>query len=147
MTEASKKCKDLSLQDKQRILQCYDKLPKISQCSADVQLKISQPLLYNILKNRSDIETTALANENTDWKTAQSGKDSQVESALKIWFSNVRERKASINGPLMRQKAVELAKTMGKEKFSATDGWFNRWKSERILCTSVCMVQKKVPIF
>jgi hypothetical protein len=50
-----------------------------------------------------------------------------VKSALKIWFSNDREKNASINGPLMRQKA-ELAKTMGKEKFSATDGWFNRWK-------------------
>jgi hypothetical protein len=34
---------------------------------------------------------------------------------------------ASVNGPLMRQKA-ELAKTVGREKFSATDGWFNRWK-------------------
>jgi hypothetical protein len=69
----------------------------------------------------------ALTNENMDWKRAWSGKDSQVESALKIWFSNVREKNASINGPLMRQEA-ELAKTMGKEKFSATDGWFNRWK-------------------
>jgi hypothetical protein len=68
-------------------------------------------------------------------------------SALKIWFSNVREKNASINGPLLCQKAEELAKTMGKEKFSATDGWFNRWKSERILCTSVCMMQKKVLIF
>jgi hypothetical protein len=28
----------------------------------------------------------------------------------------------------MCQKAEELAKTMGKEKFSATGGWFNRWK-------------------
>ena len=35
---------------------------------------------------------------------------------------------ASINGPLMRQKAKELAKTIGKEKFCATDGWFNGWK-------------------
>ena len=55
------------------------------------------------------------------------GRISEVESALKIWFSNVRDKNASINGPLMRQKA-ELAKSMGKEKFSATDEWFNRWK-------------------
>jgi methionyl-tRNA synthetase len=61
-----------------------------------------------------------------DWKRTRSGKDSQVESALKIWFSNVREKNALINEPFMRQKAEELAKTMGKETFSATDGWFNR---------------------
>jgi hypothetical protein len=79
MAEASKKCKDLSLQEKQRILDCYDKLPKMSQHSAAVHLKISQPLLCKILKNRSDIETSALTNENTDWKRARSGKDSQVK--------------------------------------------------------------------
>ena len=47
----------------------------------------------------------------------------------------------------MRQKAEELAKTMGKEKFSVTDGCLTGGKSERILCTSVCMVQGKVSIF
>jgi hypothetical protein len=30
----------------------------------------------------------------------------------------------------MRQKAKELAKTMGKETFSATNGWFNRRKKQ-----------------
>jgi DNA-directed RNA polymerase subunit H (RpoH/RPB5) len=57
MAEASKKHKDLSLQEKQRILKGYDKLPKISQSSAAVHFKISQPLVCKILKNRSDVET------------------------------------------------------------------------------------------
>jgi hypothetical protein len=45
MAEVSKKCKDLSLQEKQIILECYGKLPKTSQRSADVLLKISQPVM------------------------------------------------------------------------------------------------------
>jgi hypothetical protein len=81
LAEASKKRKDLSLQKKQIILECYDKLPKMSQHIAAVLLKISQPLLCKILKNRSDIETSAPANENTDRKIARSGKDSHGESA------------------------------------------------------------------
>jgi hypothetical protein len=105
MAEASKNRKDLSLQEKQRILECYDKLPKMSWLSVAVRLKISQPLLCEILKNRSDIESSALTNQNTDWKRARSGKDSQGESALKIWFSNVREKNGLINGPLLCQKA------------------------------------------
>jgi hypothetical protein len=40
----------------------------MGQSSAAVRLKISQPLLCKILKNRSDIETSALTNENTDRK-------------------------------------------------------------------------------
>jgi hypothetical protein len=94
MAEASKKRKNLSLQEKQRIVECYDKLPKMSQRSEAVHLKFSQPLLCKILKNRSDTETSALTNENTDRKRARSGKDSPVESALKVWFSNVREKNA-----------------------------------------------------
>jgi DNA-binding MarR family transcriptional regulator len=50
MAEASKKCKDLSIQEKQIILECYDKLPKKSQRIAAALLKISQPLLNKILK-------------------------------------------------------------------------------------------------
>jgi hypothetical protein len=73
MAEASKQHKDLSLQEKQRILEWYEKLPRMSQCSVAVHLKISQPLLYKILKNRSDIETSALTNENTDRKRARVG--------------------------------------------------------------------------
>jgi hypothetical protein len=94
----------------------------MSQRSAPVRLKISQPLLCNISKNRSDIETSARTNENMDRKSARSGKESQVESAIKISFSNVREKNASINGPLVRQKAEELVKTMDKETFSVTNG-------------------------
>jgi hypothetical protein len=87
-----------------------------------------------------------LTNDNTDQKRARSGKDNQVESTLKIWFSNVHEKNASINGPLVSQKAEELPNTMDKEQFRATDG-LTGGKSKRILCTSVCMVQKKCRFF
>jgi hypothetical protein len=50
MAEASKKCIDLSLQEKQIILECYDKLPNISHRIAAVRLKILQLLLCKILK-------------------------------------------------------------------------------------------------
>jgi hypothetical protein len=102
MAEASMKCKDLSFQEKQIILECYNKLLKASQRNAVVILKISQPLLCKILKNRSDNETSALTNENTDRKRTRSGKNSQVKSALNIWFSNVREKFALVNKPLRR---------------------------------------------
>jgi hypothetical protein len=55
MAEASKKRKDLSLQEKQIILECYNKLPKVSQRNAVVILKISKQILCRILKNKSDI--------------------------------------------------------------------------------------------
>ena len=38
----------------------------------------------------------------------------------------------------MPQKAEELAKTIGKEKFSATDGWFNGWKRRENIMYAWC---------
>lgn len=128
MTEEKKKRMDLSLQEKQKILEIYDKLPKMSQRNAAAHLKISQPFLCKILKNRSNIEIAHISNKNMKRKRERSGKDNQVESALKIWFRKVREKNAPVNGPMMCRKAEELAKTLGKKGFVATDGWFSRWK-------------------
>jgi hypothetical protein len=108
MAEASRKCKDMSLQEKKIILECYDKLPKISQRSEAVFSKISQPLLC-ILKNRSDIETSALTNENTDRKRAQS-EDSQVESALKICLVMFVKRMFPLMGLVCVSKQKNLLK-------------------------------------
>jgi hypothetical protein len=104
MAEASKKRKDSSLQEKQIILECYDKLPTMIQRSAAVRLKILQPLLCKILKNRSDNETLALNIENADRKTARSGEDSQVESALKNYLVMFVKRLHRLMGLLCVKK-------------------------------------------
>jgi hypothetical protein len=128
MAEVQKKRNDLTIKEKLDILERYDKLPKMSQRKAAVQLKISQPLLCTLLKKRDAIQRTVKQNENLNCKRNRSGKDDQVESALKLWFTNVREHDARVDGPLMRQKAEELAKNMGKDDFVATEGWFHRWR-------------------
>ena len=123
-----KKRRDLSIKEKVTILKSYDKLPKMGQLEAAAKLKISQPLLCKILKNRSSLEMNIKENQNLLCKRRRTGKDTEVESALKLWFTDVRKHDARVNGPLMRQKAEDLAKQMKKTNFVATDGWFQRWK-------------------
>lgn len=138
MSGADKRRKELSLKEKQLILESYDRLPKMSQRSAALRLKISQSVLCNLLKKRSVIEASALTGENLDRKRKRCGKDRQVETALKNWFSSVCDDSGTVNGPLLRKKAEELARTMGRDNFSATDGWFNRWKKrENIVCSRI----------
>lgn len=119
---------NLSLKEKLGVLEKYDKLPKMSQRNAAGQLKISQALLCKILKQRDEIYKAAQNNDNLNVKRNRSGKDVQVESALKLWFKNVRDQDARVDG----QKAEDLAKKMDKESFTATEGWFHRWKKGRI---------------
>lgn len=125
---SEKKRKDLSLNDKFDLLAKYEKLPKMSQRDAAARLQISQPLLCRILKNRENIRSAVNRNDNLSCKRHRSGKDRKVESALKSWFTEMCEKGVRINGPMMRRKAEEFAKEMGKNEFVATEGWFRRWK-------------------
>jgi len=124
----------LSLNDRQDILRKYDQLPKMGQRDAAVRLNISQSVLGRILKNREDIECEALQNESQSRKRKRCGKDDTVERALKEWFVKVRNKDARVSGPLLRQKAEELAEKMGKVDFKATEGWFHRWKKRENIC-------------
>ncbi|XP_025417108.1 tigger transposable element-derived protein 6-like [Sipha flava] len=58
----------------------------------------------------------------------QLGGKEEVEEALKQWFTKVRQKDVRVTGPLLRQKAEDLAKKIGKDNFVATEGWFHRWK-------------------
>jgi hypothetical protein len=126
MSEKRKR-KDLTINEKISILQRYDSLPKMGQREAAIKLEISQPLLCKLLKKRIEIENLAL-NKNPNIKRLRSGKEEQVESALSLWFTNVRKNDVRINGPILRQKAEDLAKKMGIDNFIASEGWFHRWK-------------------
>jgi hypothetical protein len=59
------------------------------------------------------------------------GEESQGESALIVRLGNVRVKNTRINGPVIRQKAEKLNKTVGKETFSSTNGWCKRWKTQQ----------------
>lgn len=115
------------MKDKIEIFQKYDAFGKISQRIAASKLQISQPLLCKLLKNRSEIEEGWARNGNSLRKRNRHGKDEDVETALLDWFTQVRQKDARVNGPLLRDKAEELARKLGKENFVATEGWFHRW--------------------
>ena len=59
---------DLTVAEKINLLQKYDTFAKISQREAALKLEISQSLLNKLLKNRHDLEISALNNENVNRK-------------------------------------------------------------------------------
>ena len=40
----------------------------------------------------------------------------------------LRTRNAPVNGPILMQKAEEISKQLGHNEFTASEGWFYRWK-------------------
>ena len=44
-------------------------------------------------------------------------------------FVKVREEGLPISGPMLKEKAVKYAEQLGVENFTASNGWFGRWKN------------------
>ena len=111
--------RDLIVTERICLLKKYDELPKMGQRDVATALGIPQSSLCKLLKNRYELETSFIDNESTSQKRKCNGKDEDVENALKIWFTKVREKDIWINGPLLKDQAKKLARKMGKEEFKA----------------------------
>lgn len=57
--------------------------------------------MCKLLKNQAEIEKVMREN-NSDCKGQRNGKDNEVESATKMWFTNIGER----DGKLLRQTMI-----------------------------------------
>jgi len=58
------------------------------------------------------------------------GKYDELESVLKKWMAQVRSEPNPIplDGPLITEKALEIAKKMNIDGFTASNGWLHRFK-------------------
>lgn len=104
----------------------YDVLPKVSLRHVAARLNVSHSTLNRILKSRSNIERATMENESGSRKRKRAGKKEVVSKA----FLQVRKKDTRL---LLRQKAEDLAKKMGKGDFVATKGWFKRWKKRETI--------------
>ena len=82
-------------------------------------------------------EKVVLSNETSSRKRKRDGKDPEAERSLKKWFTSVRESDCRGDGPILKQKAEDVAKKLGYTTFSATDGWFSRWKKRENMLWSM----------
>lgn len=119
------KRKDTTFAEKKALLVAYDALPKLSQRDAADRLQISQSALFSLLKNRDEILSNSCT---TDRKRQRMGKEPVVEAAVVKWIAAVREKNANLSGPVVIEKAKELAQKLNKPDFKPTDGWFSRLK-------------------
>ncbi|KAK3091960.1 hypothetical protein FSP39_024021 [Pinctada imbricata] len=102
---------------------------KTPQTAIAKKFGCSQAQVSNISKNRDAIREEYQSNSNPDKKRHRSGKAVDVEGALTQWFTEARSRDIPLSGPILTEKAADLAKHLNMPDFSATNGWLERWKS------------------
>jgi hypothetical protein len=120
----NKKRKDLSVTEKLRLTDTYDKLNLRSLSQREEAAKLGVPLstFSELLKSRD-----ALIRLVENRKRKHEGKCHAVDEALLVWFKQVSSYNAPINCSILLQKANDFGEKL-EEDFKVTNGWLTRWK-------------------
>lgn len=122
---ASSSRKDLSIEQKLEILESL-KSKKPKDVAND--FKVGYSTVRKIKQHEEEIRKIALSNGNLDRKRKRESPNEEIGDALIAWFHQMRSENAVINGPLMLEKAKQLAANLGHEEFEPSNGWLERLK-------------------
>jgi hypothetical protein len=131
---ATSKCVDLSLADQVKIVNEL-KLPGITQVQVVKKFGVSTSQLSRIIKVKDDTIRDFEVGGSQTRKRQRASKENDVGDALFLWFQQKITQGAPLSGPLLKQKATELALTKGTD-FTPSDGWLSRWK---VIKTQYCL--------
>ncbi|KAH7980538.1 hypothetical protein HPB49_017111 [Dermacentor silvarum] len=91
--------------------------------------KIPRSTLSTILKNKADIR--AKSDKRPGARGARRVRTAlyeDVEAAVYKWFVDVRSRNIPVSGPMIEQKAKDLAFLLGRNDFQGSSSWLQRFK-------------------
>ena len=79
------------------------------------------------MKNKDKL-FEGLEQSSSDAKKMRGCDYEQVDKAIFKWFSLQRSQNVSIDGPILKEKALQFAKSFNFLTFKASDGWLDKWK-------------------
>ena len=61
-------------------------------------------------------------------KKLKKSDNKDLDEAVFNWFKNARSNNIPVNGIIIKEKALSLAKSLELTDLRASDGWLNKWK-------------------
>lgn len=58
---------------------------------------------------------------------------SQVDAIVFDWYSNMRSHDIAVTGPMIQNKALEVAKSLNQPDFKASGGWLYGFKCRHLI--------------
>ena len=74
----------------------------------------------------------------TDWKWSEnyslkkkgkSGEYQDINNAVWRYFCMTREAIVPVSGPMIQEKALQIASKLNVAEFTASNGWLEKWKN------------------
>uniref|UniRef100_T1JIF1 HTH CENPB-type domain-containing protein n=1 Tax=Strigamia maritima TaxID=126957 RepID=T1JIF1_STRMM len=88
---------------------------------------ISHSTLSTIYKNKDRI-LEQYKRHNVTLKRVRTSSIGEVEEAVLRWYHDACSKNISVSGPMVKNKAKELAQVVGNNTFKASNGWLERFK-------------------
>ncbi len=101
----------------------------LSQQALANKYNVSIGYVNKILKNKQEYVNKYEANcSSSRCHVLRKTKNEIINAATLKFFKECRARKLPINGPLIQEYALEIAQKHNIDKFTASDGWLDKWK-------------------
>ena len=81
------------------------------------------------MKNKDEL-FEGLEQSSSDAKKIRRCDYEQVDKAIFKWFSLQRSQNVQIDGPILKEKALQFAKSFNFPTIKASDGWLDKWKKK-----------------
>ena len=138
MSAVKRKLKNTKLIRKCQIIRQIEK--GITNKEASEKFGIPKNTISTWMKNKDKL-FEGLEQSSSDAKKMRRCDYEQVDKAVFKWFSLQRSQNVPIDGPILKEKALQFAKSFNFPTFKASDGWLDKWKKgekNNIFCKIKC---------
>jgi len=135
-----RKRKAFSVEEKLKLCKKFDDeahLKTQKQFAEEQGLAVST--FRTILKDRTRYAEVASTSVNSSRHKLRSGHFEELETILLEWFQQARAANLPISGPILKEKAEEIAGRLAIDEFAASSGWLDRFKNRHgIVYRQIC---------
>ena len=109
-------------------IQKFDLQPKYYKGFFELRkLDVPKNTISSWMKNKDKL-FEGLEQSSSDTKKIPRCDYEQVDKAVFKWFSIQRSQNVSIDGPILKEKVLQFAKSVNFPTFKASDEWLDKWK-------------------
>ena len=125
MSAVKRKLKNTKLIQKCQIIRQIEK--GMTNKEASEKFGVPKNTISTWMKNKDKL-FEGLEQSSSDAKKMRRCDYEQVDKAVFKWFSLQRSQNVPIDGPILKEKALQFAKSFTFPAFKASDGWLDKWK-------------------
>ena len=125
MSAVKRKLKNTKLIQKCQIIRQIEK--GMTNKEASEKFGVPKNTISTWMKNKDKL-FEGLEQSSSDAKKMRGCDYEQVDKAVFKWFSLQRSQNVPIDGPILKEKALQFAKSFNFPTFKASDGWLDKRK-------------------